>query len=82
PTAAAWAVAGALEFASRALRLETEPLMVRETVRLMGYPFTVDIGRARKRLGYVPLVSVDQGLEQFAATHPGSRALDLAGLTG
>ncbi|MFM8768532.1 MAG: NAD-dependent epimerase/dehydratase family protein [Rubrivivax sp.] len=82
PTAAAWAVAGALEFACRALRLETEQLMVRETVRLMGYPFTVDIGRARKRLGYVPLVSVDQGLEQFAATHPGSRVLDLAGLTG
>lgn len=77
PTAAAWAVAGTLEFAWRALRLDAEPPMVRETVRLMGYPFTIDIGRARQRLGYVPVVSIDQGLDQLAAAQRGGRALEL-----
>lgn len=79
PTAAAWATASALEFAWRALRLQTEPPLVRETVRLMGYPFTVDISRARHRLGYVPVVSIDQGLDELAATRPESRVADLAG---
>lgn len=79
PTAAAWATAGALEFAWRALRLEAEPPLVRETVRLIGYPFTVDISRAGQQLGYVPVVSIDQGLDQLAATKPESRVVDLAG---
>lgn len=79
PTAAAWATAGALEFAWRELRLEAEPPLVRETVRLMGYPFTVDIRRARQRLGYVPVVSIDQGLDQLTAAKPESRVVDLAG---
>ena len=52
---------------------------MRETVRLMGYPFTIDIGRARQRLSYVPLVGIDQGLEQLASTRPGSNVADLAG---
>jgi nucleoside-diphosphate-sugar epimerase len=79
PTAAAWAMAGALEFAWRALRLETEPPLVRETVRLMGYPFTVDISRARRRLGYAPIISIEQGLDQLAATKLESWVVDLAG---
>jgi nucleoside-diphosphate-sugar epimerase len=79
PTAAAWATAGALEFAWHALRLQTEPPLVRETVRVLGYPFTVDIGRARQRLGYEPVVSIDQGLDRLAATKPESRVVDLAG---
>lgn len=79
PTAAAWATACALEFVWRALRLEAEPPFVRETVRLMGYPFTVDISRARQRLGYVPVVSIDQGLDELAATRPESRAGNMAG---
>lgn len=79
PTAAAWATACALEFAWRALRLEAEPPFVRETVRLMGYPFTVDISRARQRLGYVPVVSIDQGLDLLAAAKPETRVVGLAG---
>jgi nucleoside-diphosphate-sugar epimerase len=79
PTAAAWATACALEFVWRALRLEAEPPFVRETVRLMGYPFTVDISRARQRLGYVPVVSIDQGLDQLAAAKPETRVVGLAG---
>ena len=55
PTNAAWATAGALELAWRALR------------------------RARPRLSYVPLVGIDQGLEQLASTRPGSNVADLAG---
>ncbi len=79
PTAAAWAMAGTLEFAWRALRLETEPPMVRETVRLMGYPFTVNLGRARERLGYVPVVRIDHGLDQLVATKPRACVVDLVG---
>lgn len=79
PTAAAWATAGALEFAWRALRLETEPPLVRETVRLMGYPFTVDISRARQRLGYAPVVGIDQGLDQLATARPARQAIGVSG---
>jgi nucleoside-diphosphate-sugar epimerase len=80
PTAAGWALAGALELAWRTLRLDTEPPLVRETVRLMGYPFTLDIGRARQRLGYRPVVTIDEGLGQLAAAKPGSRAEASLGL--
>jgi nucleoside-diphosphate-sugar epimerase len=62
PTGAAWAMAGAVELAWRTLRLKAVPPLVRETVRLMGYPSAVDIGSARRRLGYAPVIGMDEGL--------------------
>jgi nucleoside-diphosphate-sugar epimerase len=42
----------------------------------MGYPFTVDIGRARQQLGYAPQIGVDKGLDELAAAEPGARVVD------
>jgi nucleoside-diphosphate-sugar epimerase len=36
-------------------------------LRLIGLPFTVDIGRARRRLGYRPIVSWEQGVQAMQA---------------
>lgn len=76
PTAAAWAMAGALERTWRALALSTEPPLVRETVRLMGYAFTVDTGRAQRRLGYRPVVGIDQGMDELASARPATSVAD------
>jgi nucleoside-diphosphate-sugar epimerase len=66
PTGLARAMAGAVDLAWRTLRLKADPPLVRETVRLIGYPFPVDIDRARRRLGYAPVFAMDEGLRQLA----------------
>jgi nucleoside-diphosphate-sugar epimerase len=33
-------------------------------VRLIGYPFSLDIGRARNVLGYAPEITVQEGMAQ------------------
>jgi nucleoside-diphosphate-sugar epimerase len=71
PTPLAWAMARTLEFVWRKLRLTTDPAFVRETVRLMGYPFTVNINAARQHIGYQPLVSIDEGLRELAQRRKG-----------
>ena len=47
------------------------PQLKRELVRLIGYPFSLDISRARSVLGYSPEVTIEQGMapcsrQQFA----------------
>lgn len=65
PADAAWALAGLVESAWRRLGLVTEPLLTREAVRLLGYPFTLDTGRSRRLLGFRPVITVDEGLQQL-----------------
>lgn len=36
--------------------------MTRQMLRLIGEPFTVNIGKAQRELGYRPVVSREQGL--------------------
>jgi nucleoside-diphosphate-sugar epimerase len=75
PAAAAWSMAGVLEGTWRLLHLASEPPLTREAVRLMGYPFTVSIDRARQVLGYRPVLTIEQGLRQLRLrTAPGQAA--------
>jgi nucleoside-diphosphate-sugar epimerase len=63
---AALAIAGALE-AAYALLPGREPPLTRYTVRMLSQDATLDISAARRELGYVPRVSLEDGLQRFVA---------------
>ena len=42
--------------------LPCHPPLTRELVRLIGYPFSLDIRRARSVLGYSPQDTIEQGM--------------------
>lgn len=62
PLPVAWMLARVMEWAWRAFRRAGEPPITRQMLRLIGQPFTVDITKARRDLGYSPVVSWEQGL--------------------
>lgn len=79
PAGAAWAMASALEGIWRTLRVRSAPPLTREMVRLMGFPFRIDIRRAREELGYRPVVSIDEGLRLLGAARGLEPQVDRAG---
>jgi hypothetical protein len=44
-----------------------KPPIVREMVRLMGFPFTVSIERAKRDLGYLGSHSIEAGMSNIAS---------------
>lgn len=62
PLPVAWFMARLMETAWRVLKKPGEPPITRQMLRLIGQPFTVDISRAQRELGYQPVVSWEQGL--------------------
>ncbi|MEK0315620.1 NAD-dependent epimerase/dehydratase family protein [Cohnella sp. 56] len=74
PLKAALAAGSLMERAYRiAPFLGPEPPFTRYTVALLAYSQTLDIGAARRTLGYAPRVSIDEGLRRFAAWWKESR---------
>jgi nucleoside-diphosphate-sugar epimerase len=65
PSAIAFKLAAATEATWRAFRLSSDMPITREVVRLMGWPFVLDIAKARRDLGYVPVVSRDAGMAKL-----------------
>jgi nucleoside-diphosphate-sugar epimerase len=65
PTPVARAVAATSEAAWRLLPLPGRPPLTRLTVWVSGLETTIDITRAREELGYAPVKTVDQGLEEL-----------------
>jgi nucleoside-diphosphate-sugar epimerase len=64
---AARVVARALELVHTGLGLRREPLLTRYTVGLLAADTTLDIGAARRDLGYEPLIPVEEGVRRFLA---------------
>lgn len=62
PLPVAWMLARVMEWVWRAFRRAGEPPITRQMLRLIGQPFTVDITKAKRDLGYSPVVSWEQGL--------------------
>ena len=62
PLPVAWAMARVMEWAWRRFDRAGEPPITRQMLRLIGVPFTVDIAKAERELGYRPVVSWEQGL--------------------
>jgi nucleoside-diphosphate-sugar epimerase len=68
PRGVAGAVASAGETAWRILPLPGRPPLTRLAFWLASQECTIDIARARRDLGYSPVISVDQGLEELRGT--------------
>ena len=58
----AWVMATVMEWVWRRFSRPGEPPITRQMLRLIGQPFTVDISKARRELGYRPEVTREQGL--------------------
>ena len=63
---AAWHLGHALEHVHHLLRRPGEPRMTRFLAAQLGRSHYFDISRARRDLGYEPLVSTDEGMKQLA----------------
>ncbi len=66
PYRAAYNIAAMMEATYRLLPLRGEPALTRYTVGSIAVPHTLDISKAQRELGYMPTVTVEQGLRQFA----------------
>lgn len=62
PLPVAWVMASMMEWVWRTFSRQGEPPITRQMLRLIGKPFTLDIGKAQRELGYQPEVSPEQGL--------------------
>jgi len=67
PLGVAWFLATVMEAAWRSFRLKGEPPLTRQMLRLVGYDFTMSDRRARDELGYAPVVTWEQGVEEMRA---------------
>jgi nucleoside-diphosphate-sugar epimerase len=64
--AMAWRIAGVMSFVWRTLGLKSEPPLTRQMLQLIGKPFTVRTGKAARNLGYQPVVTWQQGVNEMA----------------
>lgn len=63
PLPIAWAMAFIMEWMWRTFARPGEPPITRQMLRLIGKPFTLDIGKAQRELGYRPEVTWEQGIK-------------------
>lgn len=70
PLGVAWFLATVMEAAWRTFRLKGEPPLTRQMLRLVGYDFTMSDRRVRNELGYAPVVTWEQGVEEMRAGAP------------
>jgi nucleoside-diphosphate-sugar epimerase len=67
PLGVAWWMARCMEAVWRVFRFGGEPPITRQMLRMIGMPFTLNISRARRELGYQPIVSWQSGLAAMQA---------------
>ena len=67
PLPVAWVMAGVMEWVWRTFSRKGEPPITRQMLRLIGEPFTVDIAKAQRELGYRPVMSREHGLRAMRA---------------
>jgi nucleoside-diphosphate-sugar epimerase len=67
PRKLAWWLGAFTEKGWRYLPMPGKPPIVREMVRLMGFPFTVSIERAKRELGYLGHHSIEAGMSNIAS---------------
>ena len=73
PRRAAWVIATIVETLWGWLRLKAAPPTTRLAVKMMGEAVTLDDNKARRDLGYAPVVTVEAGLEELAASGPSAQ---------
>lgn len=67
PLAVVWTMASVMEWIWRAFSRKGEPPITRQMLRLIGAPFTLDIGKAQRELGFRPVVTRQEGLKAMFA---------------
>lgn len=55
-----------LEFVYKLLHIYKEPILTKYNVCTLGFSQTLDISKAKKDLGYVPKMTLDEGIEKYA----------------
>ena len=65
PFGVAWAMAAVMENIWRVSRLRSKPPITRQTLRMIGQDFTLDISKARRELGYAPVVDWATGIARM-----------------
>jgi nucleoside-diphosphate-sugar epimerase len=65
PFRVAWFMAAVMEGFWHVLRIRSKPPVTRQTLRMIGQDFTLDTRKARRDLGYVPLISWNEGISQM-----------------
>jgi nucleoside-diphosphate-sugar epimerase len=63
PLPVAWVMASVMEWMWRTFSRKGQPPITRQMLRLIGKPFTLDITKAQRELGYRPVVSWGQGIK-------------------
>ncbi|MDR3232102.1 MAG: NAD-dependent epimerase/dehydratase family protein [Planctomycetaceae bacterium] len=63
---AAWRIGQCLETGYKLLRLQGEPVMTRFLAAQLALPHYLNISKARRDLGYEPLISMDEGMKQLS----------------
>ncbi|WP_414564072.1 MULTISPECIES: NAD-dependent epimerase/dehydratase family protein [unclassified Anabaena] len=66
PYAFSWSIAGVLEFLWKIQQRDDIPPITQTMVRLIGRGFTFSDRKARDELGYVPIVTREQGLAELS----------------
>ena len=67
PFPLAWRMAGLMESVWRLFRFRSKPPVTRQTLRMIGQDFTLDISKARRDLGYAPVITRADGLAAMRA---------------
>jgi nucleoside-diphosphate-sugar epimerase len=65
PFGVAWRMAAVMEGVWRLFRLRSKPPITRQTLRMIGQDFTPDISKARRDLGYAPIIGWAEGLSRL-----------------
>jgi len=65
PLPMAWFMATAMEWIWKTFSRMGEPPLTRQMLRLIGEPFTLDITKAQRELGYRPVMTRAQGLRDM-----------------
>jgi nucleoside-diphosphate-sugar epimerase len=58
-------MATVMEGVWRLFRLRSKPSVTRQTLRMIGQDFTLDISKARRELGYVPVIDWAEGISRL-----------------
>lgn len=66
PAGVAWTAGAVLEFVYRVLGRDDEPMMTRFVARQLSTAHWYDISAAKRDLGYVPKVTIDEGMDRLA----------------